>query len=110
MCSLSDAARYNMWVFYMPFLPARMTCMHACVQVYSADEAFVTGTFAGVIPVVQVDGRVIGGGARGPVTQAIQDAYARFVGEYCAHGRQADADPAMLVADAGGALSLVVYR
>ena len=29
-------------------------------QVYSADEAFVTGTFAGQIPVTEVDGRVIG--------------------------------------------------
>ena len=30
-------------------------------QVYSADEAFVTGTFAGVVPVHTVDGRTIGG-------------------------------------------------
>ena len=44
-------------------------------QVYSADEAFVTGTFAGQIPVVDVDGRTIGDGARGPVTARLQGLY-----------------------------------
>lgn len=81
-----------------------------CRQVYSADEAFVTGTFAGVIPVVQVDGRTIGAGARGPITSAIQKAYMAFVEEFCAHGRQADARPSCPEADATSALSLVVYR
>lgn len=47
----------------------------ALTQVYSADEAFVTGTFGGLTPVVEVDGRRIGGGARGPVTLALQTAY-----------------------------------
>jgi len=36
------------------------------LQVYSADEAFATGTFAGLLPVVEVDGRVIGSGQRAP--------------------------------------------
>jgi branched-chain amino acid aminotransferase len=44
-------------------------------DVYSADEAFVTGTFAGMIPVVSVDGRRIGDGARGPVTLDLQERY-----------------------------------
>lgn len=44
-------------------------------EVYGADEAFVTGTFAGLIPVREVDGRTIGAGARGPVTAALQTAY-----------------------------------
>ncbi|GIL89748.1 hypothetical protein Vretimale_16602 [Volvox reticuliferus] len=57
-------------------------------QVYSADEAFVTGTFAGVIPVVQVDGRVIGNGGRGPITARLQQLYADFVDRYCADGRR----------------------
>ena len=35
-------------------------------DVYSADEAFVTGTFAGVVPVRTVDGRTIGTGAARP--------------------------------------------
>ncbi len=38
-------------------------------EVYDADEAFVTGTFGGLTPVIEVDGRVIGGGASpGPIT------------------------------------------
>ena len=36
-------------------------------EVYCADEAFVTGTFAGVVPVHTVDGRTIGSGSRGPM-------------------------------------------
>jgi branched-chain amino acid aminotransferase len=36
-------------------------------QVYGADEAFCTGTFAGVVPVRQVDGRVLRGGVPGPM-------------------------------------------
>ena len=35
-------------------------------DVYGADEAFTTGTFAGLTPVVRVDGRPIGDGARAP--------------------------------------------
>jgi hypothetical protein len=37
-------------------------CFVVFLQVYSADEAFATGTFAGVLPVVEVDGRRIGTG------------------------------------------------
>jgi branched-subunit amino acid aminotransferase/4-amino-4-deoxychorismate lyase len=47
--------------------------------VYAADEAFVTGTFAGLVPVSEVDGRVIGGGGRGPVTARLQNGYADLV-------------------------------
>ena len=36
-------------------------------DVYGADESFTTGTFAGLTPVVKVDGRVIGEGPRNPV-------------------------------------------
>ena len=49
------------------------------VDVYAADEAFVTGTFAGVIPVVEVDGRGIGDGLRGPITNQLQELYASLV-------------------------------
>lgn len=52
-------------------------------QVYSADEAFVTGTFAGVIPVREVDGRVIGAGRRGPVVERLQGAYKALVEREC---------------------------
>jgi branched-chain amino acid aminotransferase len=44
-------------------------CDFTLAQVYSADEAFVTGTLAGVTPVVAVDGRVIGSGMPGAQTQ-----------------------------------------
>ena len=45
-------------------------------DVYSADEIFVTGTFAGVIPVIWVDDNKIGGGTRGPLTKNLQNWYA----------------------------------
>ncbi|UPR02233.1 class IV aminotransferase [Chloropicon primus] len=47
-------------------------------EVYSASECFVTGTFAGAIPVVEVDGREIGGGKRGEVTKRLQDEYSKL--------------------------------
>ncbi len=37
-------------------------------DVYAADEAFVTGTFGGLTPVIEVDGRSIGDGEPGPMT------------------------------------------
>ena len=48
-------------------------------DVYSAHEAFVTGTFAGVVPVRSVDGRTIGTGARGPVVERLQRMYGDLV-------------------------------
>jgi branched-chain amino acid aminotransferase len=41
-------------------------------DVYLADEAFFTGTAAEVTPIRELDGRVIGAGRRGPVTERIQ--------------------------------------
>jgi len=46
-------------------------------DVYTADECFLTGTAAEVIPVVEVDGRVIGSGKPGPITQAIRAEFRR---------------------------------
>jgi branched-chain amino acid aminotransferase len=48
-------------------------------DVYGADEAFVTGTFAGLTPVHEIDGRIIGGGKRGPMCQHLQDLYRQLV-------------------------------
>ncbi|MFL6139588.1 MAG: aminotransferase class IV [Frankiaceae bacterium] len=48
-------------------------------EVYSADEAFVTGTFAGVVPVRTVDGRRIGTGERGPMVERLQALYQELV-------------------------------
>ena len=44
-------------------------------DVYNADEAFVTGTFAGVAPVGIIDGRQIGNGKRGQITERLQKLY-----------------------------------
>ena len=44
-------------------------------DVYGADEAFVTGTFAGLVPVREVDGRVIGDGGGRPVTDRLRALY-----------------------------------
>ncbi|MGH3383678.1 MAG: aminotransferase class IV [Nocardioidaceae bacterium] len=48
-------------------------------DVYGADEAFVTGTFAGIVSVREVDGRVVGDGRRGPMVQRLQGLYADLV-------------------------------
>jgi branched-chain amino acid aminotransferase len=53
--------------------------LFSLADVYSADEAFVTGTFAGVVPVHTVDGRRIGSGGRGPVVERLQGLYADLV-------------------------------
>ncbi len=50
-------------------------CDFTLAQVYSADEAFVTGTLGGVTPVTRIDGRVIGQGLPGPVTQKASALY-----------------------------------
>ncbi|HHO49807.1 MAG TPA: aminotransferase class IV [Deltaproteobacteria bacterium] len=44
-------------------------------KVYSADEAFCTGTFGGLMPVGEVDGRTIGTGHPGPLTERLQGLY-----------------------------------
>lgn len=49
------------------------------MEVYSADESFVTGTFAGVIPVKEVDGRMISKGKRGEITQKLQKLYSELI-------------------------------
>ena len=49
-------------------------------DVYGADEAFVTGTFAGVVPVHDVDGRALTDG-RGPMVERLQKLYRALVEE-----------------------------
>jgi branched-chain amino acid aminotransferase len=44
-------------------------------DVYGADEAFVTGTFAGIVPVREVDGRMIGDGDSRPVMHRLRTLY-----------------------------------
>ena len=45
-------------------------------QLYTAEEAFVTGTMGGLVPVLSVDGRTIGDGAPGPVTKRLAALFA----------------------------------
>ena len=52
-------------------------------EVYIADEAFFTGTAAEVTPIREVDGRAIGSGTRGPITERLQALYFDQV-----HGRR----------------------
>lgn len=56
-------------------------------DVYGADEALVTGTFAGVVPVTEVDGRVLTEG-RGPMVERLQQLYsARLATDVAARSR-----------------------
>lgn len=53
-------------------------------DVYGAEEAFVTGTFAGLVPVTEVDGRRIG--PRGPMVKHLQGLYMEFLRRESAQG------------------------
>ena len=44
-------------------------------EVYVADEAFFTGTAAEVVPIRELDHRMIGNGTRGPITEKLQSIY-----------------------------------
>lgn len=44
-------------------------------EVYIADEAFLTGSAAEVTPIAELDGRAIGDGKRGPITEKLQALY-----------------------------------
>lgn len=49
------------------------------MKCYSADEAFTTGTFAGLAPVGSIDGRTIGTGKRGPIVERLQGLYLEHI-------------------------------
>jgi branched-chain amino acid aminotransferase len=46
---------------------------------YIADECFLTGTAAEVVPVTRIDGRAIGTGTPGPITHRLMEAFAKHV-------------------------------
>ena len=48
-------------------------------EVYSAEEAFFTGTAAEITPIVSLDDRIIGTGKRGVVTKKLQDFFFEIV-------------------------------
>ena len=57
-------------------------CVEKTIQrydVYTADECFLTGTGAEVIPVTKIDGRTIGSGTPGPLTRRLLEAFHRHV-------------------------------
>jgi branched-chain amino acid aminotransferase len=49
------------------------------VETYGADEAFMTGTFGAQTPVGEIDGRMIGSGEIGPVTERIRGLYQALI-------------------------------
>ena len=51
------------------------------VDTYSADEAFLTGTFGAQTAVASVDGRTIGSGEMGPITKEIRKLYTSLINE-----------------------------
>ena len=53
------------------------------MQAYAAEEAFVTGTFAGLTPVVDIDGRSIGDCKCGPMTNRLQALYLQLIEDEC---------------------------
>ena len=59
-------------------IPFRL-CNFTFEDVHSADEAFVTGTFAGLTPVNSFDGTTLGDGKRGPICERLQNLYIDLV-------------------------------
>ena len=57
---------------------------YSLVDAYGADEAFLTGTFGAQTPVSEIDGRPIGDGDVGPVTQRIKELYKDLIARECA--------------------------
>jgi branched-chain amino acid aminotransferase len=55
-------------------------------DVYGAEEACVTGTFAGLTPVREIDGRTMGDGTRGPMVERLQKLYMQLVKDDSAKG------------------------
>jgi branched-chain amino acid aminotransferase len=55
-----------------------ITCDHEALirtDLYTADEAFLTGTAAELVPIRAVDDRIVGDGRPGPITKQLQEIY-----------------------------------
>jgi branched-chain amino acid aminotransferase len=63
-------------------IPTR-ECNFSLTRVYSAQEAFCTGTYAGLIPVREVDGRVLDSPIPGPITSKLRDLYRDEIHRLC---------------------------
>ena len=55
---------------------------YSLYEAYSADEAFLTGTFGAQTPVSDIDGKSIGEGGAGPVTMRIRQLYTELVRQH----------------------------
>lgn len=56
---------------------------YSLFDAYSADEAFLTGTFGAQTPVAMIDGKSIGSGpGAGPITRQIQSLYKQAIAEH----------------------------
>ena len=57
---------------------------YSLVDTYGADEAFLTGTFGAQTPVGSIDGRQIGDGQMGAMTERIRGLYKALIEKECA--------------------------
>ena len=57
---------------------------YSLVDCYAAEEAFLTGTFGALTPAGEIDGRRIGDGTAGPLTQRLGTLYGELVARHCA--------------------------
>ncbi|MDQ4017906.1 MAG: branched chain amino acid aminotransferase, partial [Thermoproteota archaeon] len=48
-------------------------------ELYMADEIFLTGTAAEIVPVTSIDCHLVGGGKEGPMTRGVREMYAKVV-------------------------------
>jgi branched-chain amino acid aminotransferase len=58
-------------------IPAQETCLTRH-ELYTADECFLTGTAAEIVPVIKIDGRIVGSGTPGPITRDLMDDFRRL--------------------------------
>jgi len=49
----------------------------------SADEVFLTGTGAGIVPVTKIENKIIGNGRIGPITSSLRREYEARIKEFC---------------------------
>ena len=50
-------------------------------EVLTADEVFLTGTAAGIVPVTKIAGRVVGDGKPGPITRKLMERFSKLLGD-----------------------------
>lgn len=84
LCSFNGITRGHVFELWGKEIGAAEMKDFTLAQVYSADEAFVTGTLGGITPVTKVDGHLIGDGKPGPLTKRASEVYWNWVRDSCA--------------------------